>query len=301
MPNETQWFDYLIENKVIKPPTAPQGLSGRHPGARMPRPPKVPLGSTRTILFREDQIRVLEDAAKGVAVDFSDVIRATIDLLFPLDPASRRIKIRAALELHWHQVVRKSELLCAVVAGWSGKEMTLPLGSAVRRDARLVQQAVDMIHLLELPPPPKGFRSPDDHYLPQDWATTAPDRLLVVLASPATRAASFLGDGRPGVVIASHRILPPGAGSPPDEDPSDARVEAQYEEPAARLSELTRNKEVCDVSATFLGPLQQILPWRVYEIAWGLFGTNPTEPGLVGSGGRTGSRPEREKREKGRR
>ena len=55
-------------------------------------------GRTRTTLLRNFQIEQLDRAAEMLGCEFSDIVRACLDMLIPSDAEESRIRTRAALE-----------------------------------------------------------------------------------------------------------------------------------------------------------------------------------------------------------
>jgi hypothetical protein len=227
----------------------------------MARPQKVPAGGKKTVLLREDQIRLLEELARSTGRELSDLVRVAVDWVFPATNWGERARDQAALELCRRRLIQSPALARAARDGWSGSEMRLPLGERTKpADVRLVRQAVELLRRLGVRSPggpgdpatdpgKSGTGEADEGLLPipPGWATGAPDRLLTVLASPATQAVMLEGypEPRPYMFSASPRICPPryywvtqeGLSPPP---------EPQYAAVAEALAELCRRKEVGD-------------------------------------------------------
>src|SRR5947199_75788 len=119
----------------------------------MGRRRKVPSGTTRTTLMRKHQVETLTEAADQVGSDFSDVVRATVDLLFPLDPDDKRCRAQAALQIRFEEL-RASNLIPFVQAGWGGREVALPMAIAKRpASIALIDETVRMLRRLYPRPP----------------------------------------------------------------------------------------------------------------------------------------------------
>ncbi|HEX4609386.1 MAG TPA: hypothetical protein VH092_14410 [Urbifossiella sp.] len=190
----------------------------------MAPPRKVPPGSvTRSVLFRADQIEALDAAAGRLGIDLSDLVRGAVDLLFPLHPDENWARIRAALEVRRRVLEGRDEsraVVRAILEGWRGREPQLPLRVAERDTVRLVDEVVRMLGYLY--PEAADRRWAADRAatawagLARDWAGTAPDALLTLLACPAVRCVWLdpKSDRRPHLLVIARRVAEPGTAEP---------------------------------------------------------------------------------------
>lgn len=249
----------------------------------MARPKKIVHGTpkNRTVVLRASQDRLLQDLADGLGLDVSDVLRAMLDFHFPLADLDRSARLHAALELHRRQLAEQPLLLRTVVEGWAGREMTVPIGAMLRpAEVRLVGRTVEIARRLypaaptdEPKPEPKPERArdrrerhPANAQLPDSWATTAPDALLTVVASPAVQVVDADSVGRPTLFVAV-RLLTPVLTAKSRATERTTLPETQYEAPAeclARLINAHHVEELREESPAWL----RTGGWRPYRIQW---------------------------------
>lgn len=234
----------------------------------MGRRRKVSQGQTRTTLMRKGQVEMLTAAADRLGCDYSDLSRALVDMLFPLDEDDSRCRGEAAYELRRRQLWADApDLIPTVIEGWAGREMALPLALA-RRPAliALVDETVRILRQLE---PITNPRSPP-HALPHPrWAADVVHELLVVAACPAVRVVKVHKDGRPDVLLVADVICPDRLAGKRAAGvlPRDVQ-EVQYTEPAMGLAELMNRGGVMDVSKDYPGPMRRLLRCAGFQLIW---------------------------------
>jgi len=227
----------------------------------MGRKAKLPNGRTRTILLRMFQIDSLSESAERLGVDLSDDVRAAVDFLHPLDPDDARVRTESALALRVAEMTEAGPgLIPAMLAGWQGREVAIPLELAKRPAlAAMVDRAVRILR--RLVPPGGGADLARPPRVPDGWAAAAPRELLVALACTAVRVAKVRTDGRPDVFLAAG-VVCGGIAAPGEVAP-----ESQYHEPAEALATLVRTRRVREESK-FLGEAGKVLNCRAFRIDW---------------------------------
>jgi len=238
----------------------------------MGRNRKTPQGKTRTTLLRLFQIEQMDDAAERLGCDFSDVIRASLDMLFPPDPEDIRLRTLAAIERNQRRLRQfSSDFIPVLISGWIGEEMMLPWELAKQPVASgLIEETARMLRRME--PIPPGTRNRPCR-LPSSVLHDVVVELLAVLASPAVRVIKFSRNEPAVFLIASvvcpqfkkhdgqrsSEVVPTSESGPP---------EAQYQEPHAALSELIKHEQIMDVSAEYLGHVKNVLRCSAFRIDW---------------------------------
>jgi len=246
----------------------------------MPRKPKVPPGEgkNRTIFLRNDQVSRLREQAAELRCDPSDLVRAALDWLLPPTDLDRNVHLRSWVELNWRQLIIHTAVTQALLDGWRGREMRVPVGlPTAQRDARLLPETVALLRRLGLPAPrastpPKFGRGttppadrPGEALRPavlKDWAATAPTGLLLVFASPAALILTTGKTGGPDIFFASRAIC-----TFPNERTKPIEMwEDQYVEAATSLRVLDREGVVAKVGAGVMPP--ENAPWTMYQVDW---------------------------------
>jgi hypothetical protein len=269
----------------------------------MPRKPKVPPGEgkNRTIFLRNEQVARLRAQAAELGCDPSDLVRAALDWLLPPTDLDRNVHLRAWVELNWRQLIIHTAVTQALLDGWRGREMHVPVGlPTAKDDARLLPETVTLLRKLGLrthrgrtpSTRPQADRLTADYpgealrpAVLKDWAATAPTGLLLVFASPAAMILTSGQTGGPDIFLASRAIC-----TFPEEDSDPIRMwEDQYIEVATSLRVLVREGVVSAVSACVMPPANaprnrnrkgigskeiagvippQNSPWTMYRVDW---------------------------------